>query len=424
MALKGLAPVTTTALAAVLSGSPAERVLDRTLRAHRSLSREQRQALAEVVFNVGLWRRRLGFLLGQPDAPAAALLHAFLQGLAGVPADVAAELSGLATPPPLTAEPPPSLALRYSLPDWLAEHLARELGPEAEDFCAHLNVPGPIVLRVNALRTDRESLQDRLRAEGVETRPGALSPLALHVVGPRPNLYGLASLREGLFEVQDEGSQLLGLLLEARPGETVLDLCAGAGGKTLQLGAALENRGRLLAYDPVAERLDRLLQRCARAGISNLQVLRSPPEGLLVDRVLVDAPCSELGPLRRGPDLRFRLDPSLLQEMPRLQGELLARAGRLVRPGGRLVYATCTLNRAENEDRVAAFLRETPGWRLVAPGEGWLPASCVREGFFSCAPHLHGTDGFFAAVLERAGEGGSMPTGPSRSPGHPGSPVL
>lgn len=376
-------------------------MLDRTLRAHRSLSREQRQALAEAVFNVGLWRRRLGFLLGNPDAPAPALLYAFLHGLAGVPSGEAARLSGLGEPLPLATGEPPSLALRYSLPDWLAEHFSRELGPAAEDFCAHLNVPGPITLRVNPLRTSREALAERLRSEGVETRPGALSPLALHVVGPRPNLYGLDSLREGLFEVQDEGSQLLGLLVEARPGETVLDLCAGAGGKTLQLAAAMENRGRLLAYDPDAERLDRLLQRCSRAGVSAVQVLRAPPEGVLADRVLVDAPCSELGSLRRGPDARFRLDPASLSELPRLQRDILARAGRLVRPGGRVVYATCTVNRAENEEVVLGFLRESPGFRLVPPGVGWLDPSCVREGFLFCAPHSHGTDGFFAAVLER-----------------------
>ncbi|PTL79231.1 SAM-dependent methyltransferase [Vitiosangium sp. GDMCC 1.1324] len=400
-ALHGLAPVAAQALSLVLSGQPAERVLDRTLRAHRSLSRDQRQALAEAVFNVGLWRRRLGFLLGDPESPVPAFLYAFLHRLAGLPAGEAVRLSGVQAPLALVSEEPPSLALRWSLPDWLAEHFIREFGPAAEDFCAHLNVPGPITLRVNRLRTTREALGERLRSEGVETRPGALSPLALHIVGPRPNLYGLDSLREGLFEVQDEGSQLLGLLVEARPGETVLDLCSGAGGKTLQLGAAMENRGRLLAYDPDAERLDRLLQRCSRAGVSIVQVLRAPPEGVLADRVLVDAPCSELGSLRRGPDLRFRLDPASLSALPRVQRDILERAGRLVRPGGRLVYATCTVNRAENEEVVLGFLREVPGFRLVPPGAGWLDPSCVREGFLFCAPHLHGTDGFFAAVLER-----------------------
>jgi 16S rRNA (cytosine967-C5)-methyltransferase len=395
-------PILVEALSLVLSGNgSAERVLDRTLRAHRQLSREQRQVLAEAVFNIGLWRRRLGFHLGNPDASAPALLFVFLHRLVGLPVEEAARHAGLEAPLALVTGEPPSLALRYSLPDWLADHFTRELGPAAEDFCAQLNVPGPITLRVNRLRTTREALAERLRSEGVEIRLGAFSPLALHVVGPRPNLYGLASLREGLFEVQDEGSQLLGLLVEARPGETVLDLCAGAGGKTLQLGAALENRGRLLAYDPDAERLDRLLQRCSRAGVSNVQVLRAPPEGLLADRVLVDAPCSELGSLRRGPDLRFRIDPAILSELPRVQRDILARARPLVRPGGRLVYATCTVNRAENEDVVSEFLRSAPEFRTIAPGAGWLDPSCVREGFLFCAPHLHGTDGFFAAVLER-----------------------
>jgi 16S rRNA (cytosine967-C5)-methyltransferase len=391
------------ALGHVLSGEAAERVLDRTLRAHRHLSREQRQALAEAVFNVGLWRRRLGFHLGTPEAPAPALLQAFLQRLAGLPAPEAARLAGLPAPLPLVQDEPPSLALRFSFPDWLAEHFTRELGPAAEALCAHLNVPGPITLRANTLRTSREALAERLRAEGVETRPGALSPLALHIDGPKPNLYGLASYQEGLFEVQDEGSQLLGLLVEARPGETVLDLCAGAGGKTLLLGAAMRNQGRLMAYDPDAGRLDRLRQRCTRAGVSNLHVLQAPPEALQADRVLVDAPCSELGSLRRGPDLRFRIPPETLTALPPVQLDILRRAGALVRPGGRLVYATCTLNRAENEQVVEHFLQEAPAYHRVAPGAGWLEPSCVREGFLFCAPHLHGTDGFFAAVLERRG---------------------
>jgi len=385
--------VVTGALSQVLSGNPAERVLDRTLRSHRLLSREQRQVLAEAVFNVALWRRRLAFHLGASEASGSELLCAFLAQLVGLPSDVAARLSGLETPPEFVSGEPSSLASRYSLPDWLAEHFTREWGDAAGDFCAHLNVPGPITLRANLLKTRREDLQARLRAEGVETRPGALSPLALQVVGPKPNLYGLDSLREGLFEVQDEGSQGIGLLVEARPGETVLDLCAGAGGKTLLLGAAMENRGRLLAYDPDAGRLDRLLQRSSRAGLSIVHVLRSPPEGLLADRVLVDAPCSELGSLRRGPDLRFRLEPGALSELPPVQRDLLARARRLVRPGGRLVYATCTVNRAENEDVVHDFLQAAPEFQLV-PAEG-------SEGFWVRAPHLQGTDGFFAAVFER-----------------------
>ena len=398
-----MAPLAASALDLVLAGTPAERVLDRTLRAHRHLSRAQRQALKEALFNAALWRRRLGFLLGQPQPSAPGLLYALLAGLAQVPSAEAARLAGVEAPPALSTAEPPSLALRASLPDWLAEHFTQEWGPEAEAFCAHLNVPGPITLRVNTLRTSREALAERLRSEGVETRPGAWSPLSLRVEGPRPNLYGLRALQEGLFEVQDEGSQLLGLLLEAQPGETVLDLCAGAGGKTLQLGAAMENRGRLLAYDPDAERLDRLMQRCSRAGLTRVQVLRAPPEGLSVDRVLVDAPCSELGSLRRGPDLRFLMTPEVLGRFVPVQRELLTRAAGLVRPGGRLVYATCTVNRAENQELVTAFLRQRPDFRPVPAGAGGLAPECFQEGFLVCAPHRHGTDAFFAVALERLG---------------------
>lgn len=377
-------------------------MLDRTLRDHRQLLAPQRQALKEAVFNVGLWRRRLGYLLGRNDAPPSLLLYALLHGLAGVPQAEAASLAGVEALPELTPGEPPSLALRASLPDWLADHFAQEWGPEAEDFCAHLNVPGPITLRVNTLRTSREALAQRLRTEGVETRPGLWSPLALQIDGPRPNLYGLPSLQEGLFEVQDEGSQLLGLLVEARPGETVLDFCAGAGGKTLQLGAAMENQGRLNAYDPDPERLDRLLRRCARAGLSNVSVIRGVFPARMPDRVLVDAPCSELGSLRRGPDLRFLKEPSVLSEFVPLQRQLLDQGADFVRPGGRLVYATCTVNRAENQDLVTGFLRQRPDFRLLPPGAGWLRPECIQDGFLLCAPHRHGTDAFFAAVLERS----------------------
>ncbi len=401
-ALAGLAPLAAEALSRILAGSPVERVLDRSLRAHPHLSAPRRLALKEVLFNAALWRRRLAFLLHLPDPPPPLLVYALLHGLARLPAEEAARLADVPHPPPLTPEEPPSLALRASLPDWLADHFAREWGSEAEDFCAHLNVPGPICLRANSLRSSREQLALRLAAEGVDTRPGAWSPLALHVHGPRPNLYGLPSLQQGLLEVQDEGSQLLGLLVEARPGESVLDLCAGAGGKTLLLGAAMRNQGRLLAYDPDPERLDRLSLRASRAGLSLVHVLRAPPERLLVDRVLVDAPCSELGSLRRGPDRRFLLEPHVLQRFVPLQRELLERAAPLVRPGGRIVYATCTVNRAENQDLVEDFLRSRPDFTLVTPGAGWLPSECVEHGFFVCAPHRQGTDAFFAAVLERS----------------------
>ena len=211
---------------------------------------------------------------------------------------------------------------------------------------------------------------------------------------PRPNLLGLESAREGLFEVQDEGSQLVGTLLQAQPGDTVLDLCAGAGGKSLQLASQLHNRGAVFAHDIDGARLLRLQRRAQKAGATCIEV--ALPRA--ADRVLVDAPCSELGTLRRGPDARWRASEAALAGLPALQLELLERAAPLTRE--RLVYATCTLRREENEDVALAFERAHPEF-LRRP-----PAVCASsDGFFRCLPHLQDTDGFFAAVWDFADPG-------------------
>jgi 16S rRNA (cytosine967-C5)-methyltransferase len=286
------------------------------------------------------------------------------------------------------------------MPDWLAATLEREAGPEAGALASALNEPGPVCLRPNLLRTTPGSLAAALRREGIETRPGRWAEGSLVVATPRPNLHGLPAWQGGLFEVQDEGSQLVGAALGARPGEEVLDLCAGAGGKALQLASALRGRGRVHATDTDPERLARLLARAERAGVPNLTVHGAkPPPGLLVDRALVDAPCSDLGALRRGPDLRFRMDPASLEPLPALQRSLVESAALLVRPGGRLVYATCTFRREENEEVARAFEAANPGFARVRPAvDGAL---LDGEGFLRAWPHRHGTDGFFAAAWVR-----------------------
>jgi 16S rRNA (cytosine967-C5)-methyltransferase len=215
-------------------------------------------------------------------------------------------------------------------------------------------------------------------------------PGALVVTSPRPNVYGLASFGEALFEVQDEGSQLAGTLVAARPGETVLDLCAGAGGKTLQLAAVVGRAGTVHAADPDPARLERLRARAARAGAGDLVRVHgaAPPPGLQVDAALVDAPCSELGTLRRGPDRRFHLDPATFDAFPPLQRRILASAADHVRPGGRLVYATCTLRREEDEEVALAFEAERPAFARVGT---------YRRTW----PHRGGCDGFFVAVWRR-----------------------
>jgi 16S rRNA (cytosine967-C5)-methyltransferase len=380
------------ALQSVLSGRPAERVLDAYLRAHRAFTPEERTAAAEAIFGVGLWRRRL-YVQAGADASPRQLVLALVRDVAGV--GDAVDTSELPAPRP----PPASLAEFFSLPDWLSDTLVRELGGEAPALCDAISRPGPICLRANALKISRAELLEELAREGIAADPGAHAPYAV-VLRARANLLGTAAQQEGRFEAQDEGSQLLAELVGAKPGERILDLCAGAGGKTLALAASLQNRGALYAYDEDAQRLDRLRQRASRAGVSGLRVFQPGglPEALEVDRVLVDAPCSELGALRRGPDLRFRIDPASFPALQTLQAQLLRRAARHVAPGGRLVYATCTLRGEENEHVAQAFLAEDPGFRLIAPP---CAPTFVEGGFFRSLPHRHGTDGFFAAVMER-----------------------
>jgi 16S rRNA (cytosine967-C5)-methyltransferase len=366
----------------VLSGAAAEREIDRFLRDHRAFDGDERAAAVEAIFGIGLWRRRLLWHAGTPDPRA--LLFVLLRDLAGVGETEAAALCDFPPPWPVRRPGPERLADRWSLPDFLEAVLTRELGSEAEHFAEAISVPGPICLRANTLRTTRRELAARLRDEGVETVDAARAPNGLVVTTPRPNVLGLGSFEAGLFEVQDEGSQLVAALCQARPGETVLDACAGAGGKTLALAADLRREGRIVACDPDAERLQRLALRARRAD-ARVEIATRPPAGLRADLALVDAPCSELGILRRGPDARFRIREGDLDDFPRLQLEILEATLPSVRTGGRLVYATCTIRSEENGDVAAAFERDHP--------------ELVREpgGFFHTYPHREGTDAFFAA---------------------------
>lgn len=383
-AVRPLAPALEAPLAAVLAGQPAERVLDRFLRQHRGLSAEERQVAAEAVFGVALWRLRL-FDVAGPDASPRALLGVFIRDLGARPA--AAGLVQLpALPPPKS---PPTPAVRYSVPPWLWAVLEREVGAEAAALADALNLPGPVCLRANALHATREALAERLRAEGIETRPTARAPHGLAVTSPRPNLFGSAAWKEGLFEVQDEGSQLLAALVKAQPGDEVLDACAGAGGKSLALAAAVGPKGRVHVADVDLAKLDRLRTRAERARCGNLSYCgKAAPPALQVPRVLVDAPCSELGALRRGPDLRHRLDPQTFATLPALQLGLCRAALTHLAPGGRLVYATCTLRREENAEVVEALLASEPGLQRAEPD-------------LKLFPHREGTDGFYAAALTR-----------------------
>src|SRR4051794_4674839 len=303
-------------------------------------------------------------------------------------------------------------AVACDLPDWLEPYLAAVYGRHLEDEMAALNAPAPFDLRVNALKADRETARRALAAEQIHAEPTPWSPLGLRLKHRAP-LAATSAFKDGLVEVQDEGSQLAALLADARPGMRVVDFCAGAGGKTLALAAQMKNRGKLVACDVAAWRLERAGTRLRRAGISNverrpLSSERDPwvkhhPKSF--DRVFVDAPCLGIGSWRRNPDGKWRATPQDLAELVPRQRDILASAARLVKPGGRLVYATCSLLREENEAQAEAFLMAHPDFSLYSAAQAWAETiggqSPAGDDYLRLTPARHGTDGFFVAIFER-----------------------
>ena len=308
--------------------------------------------------------------------------------------------------------PEMSRAVACDIPDWLEPYLVALYGRRLEDEMAALNQPAPFDLRVNALKADRETARRALAAEHIEAAPTPWSPLGLRLKRRSP-LAATAAFRDGLIEVQDEGSQLAALLADARPGMRVVDFCAGAGGKTLALAAQMQNRGRLIACDTAGWRLERAGVRLRRAGVSNVErrTLSSERDPWVkhhpksFDRVFVDAPCLGIGSWRRNPDAKWRTRPQDLAELVGRQRDILASAARLVKPGGRLVYVTCSLLREENEGQAEAFLADHPEFALVPAARAWAEtiggASPAGDDFLRLTPARHGTDGFFVAIFER-----------------------
>jgi 16S rRNA (cytosine967-C5)-methyltransferase len=305
------------------------------------------------------------------------------------------------------------LAIRLEFPAWLEPAFRDAFADRLTAELAALMVEAPLDLRVNALKADRPKALAALEAEGIAATPTPLSPLGLRVAS-RPPLATLASFTGGLIEVQDEGSQLIGLLTDARPGMRVVDFCAGAGGKTLAIAAQMQNKGHLVACDVLRGRVDRAAIRLRRAGVHNVERrgLSSERDPWVrrhagrFDRVLVDAPCSGCGSWRRNPDAKWRLSPAGLEELVDLQARILESAARLVKPGGRLVYATCSLLAAENQEQLDRFLGSAADFAPLPVEQVWAEAiggPCPGAGAsLSLTPAQHGTDGFFIAVMERA----------------------
>ncbi len=394
---------------------PADAVLSRYFRERHALGPLDRAFVAEAVF--GVLRRKLLFDHVAPQATPRQLVLLWLTRIGGFSGREIATLCTTEESQWLNttrAQPAAGLPLSVEadLPQWIVERLLEE---HDEDFIRALGralqEPAPLDLRVNTLRGNRDAVLATLEKSGIAAKPTPYSPVGIRVNG-KPSINRHPLFTGGVIEVQDEGSQLLGYLLAPRRSDLVVDFCAGAGGKTLMLGAMMNSQGRVYAFDISQKRLDRLKPRLKRSGLSNLHPLVIAHENDTkvkrlagkIDRVLVDAPCSGLGTLRRNPDLKFRQSPQTVAELVVKQAAILKSAARLVRPGGRLVYATCSLLPAENRDIVSAFLDAHPGFRPLDCGELLrrqdIPLECGTQ--LQLWTHLHGTDGFFAAALERA----------------------
>jgi 16S rRNA (cytosine967-C5)-methyltransferase len=391
---------------------PADQTMSRYFHQHRELGHRDRAFIAEASFAVLRRRRSLEAAAG--SAQPRALLAAALLRVLGLSGRALQDLADDALVERVRAGSGDALpdAVRADLPDWLWERIASEHGrDEAMRIAQGLLNPAPLDLRVNLARTARDDVLARLARDGIDAAATPYASSGVRLAG-KPAINQHALFRDGLVEVQDEGSQLLAWLLAPRRGEMIADYCAGAGGKTLALAMLMRGSGRVYAMDISAQRLAALGPRAARAGVNNIHSLalsgendaRAKRLAAKLERVLVDAPCSGFGTLRRNPDLKWRHEASAVRELAAKQRRILAAAARLVKPGGRLLYATCSILRDENE-AVADEFQATNG--------EFRPLSCavlLAEQRIALDtgerlrlwPHIHGTDGFFAAAWERS----------------------
>ncbi|BDT73067.1 ribosomal RNA small subunit methyltransferase B [Comamonadaceae bacterium OS-4] len=400
---------------------PADAIVSRFFRDNRGLGPRERATLAETVYTV--LRKKLLFDHLAPSGSGPKERRLAILGFYG-PGDF---LRSALTDQEkrwldqCEAVKPEDLMERHrhNLPEWLVQPLKDQLGAGFWPLVENLNLGAGLDLRVNALKAKRADVQKELQQAGIKAVPTPFSPWGLRIAG-KPALNKNEAFLRGDFEVQDEGSQLLAMLVDAKRGEMVVDFCAGAGGKTLALGASMRSTGRLYAFDTSAHRLDALKPRMARSGLSNVHPAAIAHErddrvkrltGKL-DRVLVDAPCTGLGTLRRNPDLKWRQTMTGVEEMAVKQAAILQSASRMVKSGGRLVYATCSVLPQENEAIAEAFAAANPDFVPLSAGEV-LAAQKVEGAPSLCAggedgqlylrlwPHRHGTDGFFAAAWQK-----------------------
>jgi 16S rRNA (cytosine967-C5)-methyltransferase len=406
------------------TAQPADGYLRDWARSHRFAGAKDRAAIAERVYTVLRHRASLAWRMGSSDGRAMVLASLLAEN--EPPDEIARLFSGEGHAPPALSdaerhaldtapEGEPPAHVRGEYPLWLEPELLRTFGPDLPDEMAAMNARASVDLRVNTLRAARDDMLVGLRSVGVEAQRTPFSPVGVRIASAE----GLGALQHtqffqtGAFEFQDEASQLVTQFCVVKPGQSVLDLAAGAGGKSLALAALMRNRGEILAFDIDPRRLKQLPPRARRAGATIIRIAdqRGGPawgKGTF-DVVLVDSPCSGSGTWRRSPEQKWRLTPDRLRELSGPQSWLMDDGARHTRAGGRLVYVTCSLLASENEDVCTAFLARSPEFRLIPAVEAWneaglpMPPPPGVGEYFRASPHRTATDGFFACIIERAG---------------------
>jgi 16S rRNA (cytosine967-C5)-methyltransferase len=413
--------------------APADRRIDAYMRQRRFIGSKDRHAVTERVYGLlrrrlrlDWWIRRAGLDAKTRTRLIADLIITDRLGKTEINAMMTGEHYDPKPPSPaeqrlitlLTTDkaelnhPDMPDHVRADCPDWLWPRFQAVFGPRTLDELTALNEPAPFDLRVNRLKANRAEVLAELKPLALGAAATPLSPIGIRL-GQRWPVNRIPAFTDGRVEVQDEGSQIVALLADARPGQRIVDFCAGAGGKTLAMAAEMQNRGHLVACDIHQGRIDRSVLRLRRAGVQNVErraltTERDPwvkrhAQGF--DRVLVDAPCTGTGTWRRNPDAKWWLKQSDIDELTRLQARILDSAQRLVKPGGRMIYVTCSVLAEENEEQVTAFLAAHPDFTVLPVAGLWpdtVGGACpVASDMLRLTPAQHGTDGFFAAVLER-----------------------
>ena len=373
----------------------ADKVIERLLKANRKWGSQDRAVVSEIFYNIIRWKKRLEYYMGEGVKPSNIykLILTYVMW-SKTPYKKFEEFSGIKVAPmlgKLEKTSFPTKAIEYSIPEWLAELLEKELGPVWEKEIRALNEQAPTVLRTNTLKTSPKGLISELHEEGVEAFTIRDYPDAVQLQ-EKKNVFLTSAFKEGLFEVQDASSQKIGYFLDVKEGQRVIDTCAGAGGKTLHIASLMRNKGQIIALDIFSWKLAELKRRAKRAGAHNIETRLIDDNKVIkrlhnsADRILIDAPCSGLGDLKRNPDSKWKIDEDFINRIKGEQQKILQDYSKMLKKGGKLVYATCSILPSENQGQVEIFLQNNPDFVLLQD-EKVLPST--------------GYDGFYMALLQR-----------------------